>query len=99
MKRLTSSSKTDLGSRFFFGLVDHQRPVVAVVQRQIEEQKNDAARARRQLADVDAVIVDAIADRDMIGAEKPLGEALRPGAKFRLIRVRDRGVVQQILLI
>jgi hypothetical protein len=35
----------------------------------------------------------------MIGAEKPLGEALRPGAKFRLIRTRDRGVVQQILLI
>ena len=35
----------------------------------------------------------------MIGAEKPLGEALRPGTKFRLIRMRDRGVVQQILLI
>jgi hypothetical protein len=34
-----------------------------------------------------------------MGAEKPLSEALRPGAKFRLVRTRDRGGVQQILLL
>jgi hypothetical protein len=40
-----------------------------------------------------------MADRDMMGAEKPLSEALRPGAKLRLVRTRDRGGVQQILLL
>src|SRR5450759_3294518 len=60
-----------LGIEILLRLVDHQWSVVIVVQRKIEEQKNDAARAGRQLADVDTVILDAIADRDVIGAEKP----------------------------
>ena len=68
-----------------FWLIDDQRPVVSIVESEIEEKKNDATRSRRQLADVHSFVVDAVANRDMICAEEPLGEAFQPGTVFGLI--------------
>ena len=52
----------------FLRLVDDQRAVIAVVQGKIEQQQDDAARARRELADIDGFVVDTVADLDMAGA-------------------------------
>jgi hypothetical protein len=55
----------------FLRLVDDERPVVVAVDREVEEQEDDAARARRELLDVDALILDAVADRDVLCAVEP----------------------------
>ncbi len=46
-KEMYQLVKDRLRVQVFLWLVDHQRPVVVVIQRQIEQQKHDAARAGR----------------------------------------------------
>ena len=75
------------GSRVqvLLGLVDDERPVVVIIQRKVEEDKNDSARARRQLANVCAVVADPVLDRDVVRAVQLLGEAPSPRAVVSLI--------------
>ena len=59
--------KNGLGIKIFLGLIDNQRPVIGIIECKIEQQQNDAARAWRKLADFDPVIIDAVADLDVVG--------------------------------
>ncbi len=44
-----------------FGLVDNQGPLIVQVDREVQQQQNNAARSRRELLDRNAVIFDAVA--------------------------------------
>ena len=57
-----------LGVEVLLRLVDYERAIVAVIKSQIKKQKNNAAGARRQLADVDTVVIDAVSNSDVIRA-------------------------------
>jgi len=46
-----------------FGLINDQRTIISAIKRQIEKQQHDPASAWRQLADVNAFVVDAVSDR------------------------------------
>lgn len=54
--------------------------------------------ARRQLADVGRLVVDAVTDLDVRCAVEPLGEALQPGSVVRLLRPGDLGKIEQLRL-
>ena len=60
--------------KVFFRLINDQRSVVAVIQREVEQQQHNSAGARRQLAYIDAIIFDPITNGDVIRAEQPLRE-------------------------
>jgi hypothetical protein len=54
--------------KFFFWLIDKQWPPVMDVYRQIKEQKNDAARTRRQPLDGSTVIGYSVLHLYVVGA-------------------------------
>ena len=72
----------------FLGLIDDQRAIVGIVERQIEQQQHDAPRAGRELSDVDAVIGDLVTNAMWSVPKSQCAELLRPRAKFGLLRRR-----------
>ena len=66
-----------------------ERAIVVVIDGEIKKQKDDAARLGRELLDIDAFILDAIGDLDVVRAVKPCLEMCEP---FILIGLRIRAV-------
>jgi Transposase IS66 family/RNase_H superfamily len=87
------------GIEILFGLVDDQRPVVIAVDRQIEKQENDAARAGRKLLDVNAFILNAVGDLDVIGSVEPCGDVVAPFPKALMVAAIDGRVSDQGLFV
>ena len=78
----------------FLGLVDDERAIVRFVEREIQQEQDYASRARRQLANVDAVIIDTVLNRDMIGPIQPFREAFRPFSVIGFLRLRNGCLVE-----
>ena len=64
-----------------FRLIDDERPVIGVVEGEVQKQKDNSASPGRKLGDVDTVIRNPVADAQMIGAKEPSSEAPEPGTE------------------
>jgi hypothetical protein len=75
------------------------RPIIGIIEREIEQEQNNSARARRQLANINAIVVDAVLDLDVLCSVQPLREPFRPFPIIGLLRFRNWGMLQQGVLI
>ena len=67
------------GVKVLFGLVENQRPDILSIDREINQQQDDAPRSRRELLNVDALILKSVCDLYMIRAEQPGRNLVGPG--------------------
>jgi hypothetical protein len=74
-----------LGVQVFFRLVDDKGPIIGIVERKVQKQQHDPSCARRQLTNINAVVVDAVLDCDVFGTIEPLRKTLQPRAIVRLV--------------
>ena len=85
--------------QILLGLVDNQWSVIVVVKREVQQQKNYAARAWRQFFDIDAVVSNAVPYNDVIGIEEPLRKTTKPGSEGFVLFARHGSVNEEIFLI
>lgn len=90
--------KDRFGIEILLGLIDDQGPMIALVERQVQEEQDNPARTRRQLCDVGAFVIDAVGDLDVVGAEQPLCETHQPASICRLIIRRYIGHREKLVL-
>lgn len=64
--------------KVLLGLIDDQRPGILKVQGEVQEQQDDAARARRKLRNLDALVLDAVVNPDVVRGVDPAAEVDDP---------------------
>lgn len=84
------------GIQVLLWLIDDEWPIVSIVQCQVEKEKYDSPRSRRQFADIHSVIDYFVPHRDVIGGEKPVRELLQPATKLCLLILAKGGLAQKI---
>ena len=69
-------------------LVDNQRSVIVIIEREVKKQEHYAAGSRRQVFDVNTVVGNPVSNQYVICIEEPLREAPEPSPKSLVLITR-----------